>query len=720
MKKYALLLDKEKFKRKPAGSEIAKISENIVNEPAEVTPKELAEFVGSQGQTMVLATMKGKRKKENMVSQQVLAIDFDNSETRLNMMGDVIKTESGKAKKFKTKGKNYTDVAEVYQDKWVQNNAAFIYTTFSHQDDWHHFRLVFFLDKPLTQPDQVERAYRWLMDRFPTADKSTKDASRLFFGGNESVEINYENTLAIDTFKAKENKTTKKEKKDICISPSKITNEQAMEAIKAYVKKEKNNLQDYDNCLSAIWVIARAAKTGEISYPIAQDLADYLSLGNEEWLEGNRVKFKEALETPLGEMHTSYSFAEKFCGGGLNPQGIDKNNMITTAKFLVNELNIKLFKGRLYFKQDHCFINNDNILLRKITKYIELKNSQDTELMHQFEKYAELITEDHFPIQFRNDYYLKDGKIIEGYYDNFTPYYLNVDYAPSAFDADVDRFLNFLTCDRSDLRFVLEEMMGHILMDRGFPHKVFFLIGERGANGKSTFLEMLNAFTGSLATNISLENFNDPTSVVELEGKLVNIGDDINASFLDKSSNFKILASGNTLMVRPIYSTPYRMKNKATLIFTANEMPLFKDKSGGIERRLVLIPCDNVVQKIDFRINDKLSTANAKSYLLNLALAGMYRIQSNGGKISKSQAIESLVNEYTFESNSVLQFLDEKGVHPYFTAQQVYDDYVSYCKKLEIKPYSRIKFSKHLKTQGYERTKKQKNKIRAYFYEKKK
>lgn len=88
-------------------------------------------------------------------------------------------------------------------------------------------------------------------------------------------------------------------------------------------------------------------------------------------------------------------------------------------------------------------------------------------------------------------------------------------------------------------------------------------------------------------------------------------------------------------MVRPIYSTPYRMKNKATLIFTANEMPLFKDKSGGIERRLVLIPCDNVVQKIDFRIDDKLSTANAKSYLLNLALDGMYRIQSNGGKISK-------------------------------------------------------------------------------------
>ncbi|MDK6343601.1 hypothetical protein QP138_26380, partial [Escherichia coli] len=78
------------------------------------------------------------------------------------------------------------------------------------------------------------------------------------------------------------------------------------------------------------------------------------------------------------------------------------------------------------------------------------------------------------------------------------------------------------------------------------PHKVFFFIGEKGANGKSTFLEMLNAFAGDLGTNISLENFNDPTSVVELEGHLVNIGDDIDARYLESSSNFKILASGNT------------------------------------------------------------------------------------------------------------------------------------------------------------------------------
>ncbi|MDK6882095.1 hypothetical protein QP287_24825, partial [Escherichia coli] len=108
--------------------------------------QQLAAAVGDHGQTMVLATMDGSRKKENMIQQQVAAIDFDNSETRLNAKGEVIKDENGKAKKFKTEGRNYSSVAEIYQDPWVQKNASFIYSTFSHRNDWHRFRVVFFLD----------------------------------------------------------------------------------------------------------------------------------------------------------------------------------------------------------------------------------------------------------------------------------------------------------------------------------------------------------------------------------------------------------------------------------------------------------------------------------------------------------------------------------------------------------------------------------------------
>lgn len=87
------------------------------------------------------------------------------------------------------------------------------------------------------------------------------------------------------------------------------------------------------------------------------------------------------------------------------------------------------------------------------------------------------------------------------------------------------------------------------LLRISFPHKVFFMVGKTGANGKSTFFEMLNSWVGDLGLNLALEQFNDQISVMELEGKLVNVGDDIDSGYMEKSMNFKTLASGNTIMV---------------------------------------------------------------------------------------------------------------------------------------------------------------------------
>lgn len=175
---------------------------------------------------------------------------------------------------------------------------------------------------------------------------------------------------------------------------------------------------------------------------------------------------------------------------------------------------------------------------------------------------------------------------------------------------------------------------------------------------------------------------------MELEGKLVNIGDDIDAGYMEKSMNFKTLASGNTIMVRPIYSKPYKLKNKATLIFTANEMPTFKDKSGGIARRVVIIPCDNKVKKSDPKIDEKLSSDNAKSYLLNIALNAMERIINNGGQLSSSETVAKVTEEYFVESDSILTFIHQCGIDENMTTKGVYDEYLKTCEESGSKPYT--------------------------------
>ena len=387
-------------------------------------------------------------------------------------------------------------------------------------------------------------------------------------------------------------------------------------------------------------------------------------------------------------------------------QYLDPKDMIVTSEVLAEELDIKFFNGAIFHKEGNSWIQDKNKLLRIIDKRIKLLPNRWKQLLDLFPVKGELIETYDFPIQFRNNFMLDGDDIIPMASKEFTPYLLDVDYNPDAYDQTVDEFLDFLSSDKNDLRNVIEEMLGHVIMTKGFPHKVFFLVGNTGANGKSTFLEMLNAFVGDLGLNLALEQFNDQTSVMELEGKLVNVGDDIDSGYMEKSMNFKTLASGNTIMVRPIYSKPYKLKNKATLIFTANEMPTFKDKSGGIARRVVVIPCENKVKKSDPKIDEKLSTENAKSYLLNIAIAAMERIINNGGQLTTSEEIEKVTQEYFIESDSILGFVMQEGIDSQMITKGVYEEYEKYCEESGAKPFSQTKFTQRLKTMGYEKKEK--------------
>lgn len=397
---------------------------------------------------------------------------------------------------------------------------------------------------------------------------------------------------------------------------------------------------------------------------------------------------------------------------------LNKKDIVMTSEVLVERLDIKFYQQKLYFKQDGHYVHNDNKLLRQIDQMIKLKPTQHNELMKLFQIKAEYIEEDKFPIKLPGGYIIDDGEVIEADY-GFTPYYLDVRYQEDAYDEHVDKFLDFLCMNRKDLRMVIEEMLGHILMTHSFPHKVFFLQGSSGANGKSTFLKMINEFAGDLASQLTLSDFNDATSVAFLDGRLVNIGDDIDASYLEQSKNFKTLASGDPIMVRPIYSQPFKLKNRATLIFTCNEMPTFKDKSGGIARRLVVIPCDNHVEKVDPEIDQKLSSEQAKSYILRLALEGIERIKKNGNKLTESLTIQAKTKEYFISSDSVLAF-ESENQHIILNkpAKDVYNAYVAFCVENGYREVGKVEFGRRLNHVGYESKVKKVNGKSVRFYQK--
>lgn len=165
-------LDTKEFTSKPLDSQtLSNLHKRICKTVEEIAPKELAESLAN-GQTMVLGVMKNEvRKKVNLNYQEVIALDFDDN----------------------------TTIEEIESNEFIKQNASFIYTTFSHTEGHHKFRVVFFLENKLTNNEQVLEVYNKLFNMFPTADISCKDSSRLFFGGKSYTEINFNNRLNINT-----------------------------------------------------------------------------------------------------------------------------------------------------------------------------------------------------------------------------------------------------------------------------------------------------------------------------------------------------------------------------------------------------------------------------------------------------------------------------------------------------------------------------------------
>ncbi|MBQ2870338.1 bifunctional DNA primase/polymerase [bacterium] len=455
------------------------------------------------------------------------------------------------------------------------------------------------------------------------------------------------------------------------------------------LRKAKNitGLNDGDGRNNAIFYHLRLIRE-QMSHLDINSIAEFIN----ERILGKKLAKKELITTIESVNNLEINSNGQYNG--------DSNDMITFAEFICKELDIKIYNHNLYFK-DGLNYSKDRIKLNKaINKHLRLRRAQMTELEAQLYIYADLVNpKQKFSVKLRNGVITEDTVV--DYDCGFTPFFLDVTYNPNAYDENVDKFIDFICCKRKDMRIVLEEILGHILLVDKFPHKIFFLTGS-GANGKSTFVEMITKWTGELSSHVDIAHFDDGTSLTSLVGKVVNVADDVDAIYLEKSKNLKTMASGNTVGARAIYSQPITLKNTATLIFTANEPPVFKDKSDGIGRRLVIIPFENKVKERIYNLDELLSSDNAKSYLLNLALKGIKRILDNKLDMSISETINLATKQYYLDNDSVLAYINDYPNINNNPISTVYEAYEEYCEEANLKAISRTKFSRRLKSLGYD------------------
>ena len=126
-----------------------------------------------------------------------------------------------------------------------------------------------------------------------------------------------------------------------------------------------------------------------------------------------------------------------------------------------------------------------------------------------------------------------------------------------------------------------------------------------------------------------------------------------------------------------------------------------KDRTGAVQRRLIIIPFNAKFSKddADYRpyIKYELREEESIQYLINIGLKGLKRILENR-QFTKSSKVEKELAEYEETNNPVIGFARSKGLENILgnATDEVYLSYQEYCIKEGLQPLSNREFGKVL------------------------
>lgn len=377
------------------------------------------------------------------------------------------------------------------------------------------------------------------------------------------------------------------------------------------------------------------------------------------------------------------------------------------ATFLKNNNHIIKINNQLHIYKNGIYISGMAEIEAEMIQHIPgLNRAKRTEVL----AYLDILirenskAEDANLIAFENGLY----NIVDDSFVEFTPEHIITNkirwkYNPETYSELADKTLNKIACNDPQIRALLEEAIGYCFYRRNELGKAFILTGDK-SNGKSTFLSMVQCLLGDEnISSLDLKELGDRFKTAEMFGKLANIGDDIGDEFIANPAIFKKLVTGERVSAERKGQNPFEFNNYSKLLFSANNIPRIKDKTGAVQRRLTIIPFDArfSADDPDFNpyIKHLLKTDEVMEYLINLGIAGLKRVLLNR-KFTGSTKVQKAMDEYEENNNPIIGFFreceDEEFQIENEPTNVVYKRYQEYCLANSLQPMSNIEFSKQV------------------------
>ena len=253
--------------------------------------------------------------------------------------------------------------------------------------------------------------------------------------------------------------------------------------------------------------------------------------------------------------------------------------------------------------------------------------------------------------------------------------------------------------------------IGYTLTGSVEAQVMFILIGS-GANGKSVFLNVIQALMGDYGTSLPPHSImqpkfaNDKTDdLASLDGKRFVFATEGEAGDKLAIAKIKRMTGGDTMSVKRLYKDYFNLKPEFKLWFASNELPQISGNDDAIWRRIHVIsfPRTFKPEERDPKLLESLK--GELPGILNWALEGLRQIgELKGDFLSPPESVRHSIAEYRSDNDNVGDFIDGACVldpNGRVMVKDLYGRYVEYCENSGSEPQPNITFGKSLNRLGF-------------------
>lgn len=210
-------------------------------------------------------------------------------------------------------------------------------------------------------------------------------------------------------------------------------------------------------------------------------------------------------------------------------------------------------------------------------------------------------------------------------------------------------------------RELFECFAGYIL-EPSAKHEVALAIFGPGGTGKSTLVNdgighALGGFQNGAVTQLALKQLCDSGaySLPKIRHALVNILAEGDALEVQESANFKSIISGEPLLAREIWGSPFVMTPTCKLLIASNHLPRFRNGTDAEGRRLRLLHFNQVPSKPDLDLKTKIRSESTG--ILRWMVGGLQILMRRGAMPWGGEAAKPVSERFGISNDPLGHFI---------------------------------------------------------------